>query len=142
MVVSRERHKEKPSLADGAVVIKSDEKDQVMAKRVDCPNSGEVRLYCHSTPREKKDRAIRNRFAQRFEEQGQRYFGWMRHPFDPMIRCKELGVKKARHRWSIPVARGNQSTQFQPYQIGADFGITFIVGNLQLINVLSVLGDF
>ncbi len=71
VVVSRERYKERPTLADGAVVVKSDEKDQiqVMAKRVDCPDSGEVRLYCHSTQREKKDLAIRNRFAQRFEEE-------------------------------------------------------------------------
>lgn len=70
VVVSRERHKPRPTLDDGAVVVKTDEKDQiqVMAKRVDCPDSGEVRLYCHSTQREKKDRAIRSRFAQRFED--------------------------------------------------------------------------
>lgn len=69
IVVSRERFKEKPLLADKAVVVKSDEKDpvQVIAKRVDCPDSGEVRLYCHSTLREKKDSAIQNRFTQRFE---------------------------------------------------------------------------
>lgn len=69
IVVSRERHKEKPEETDGAVVIKAKEgATQVIAKRVDCPVSGEVRLYCHSILREKKDTAIRNRFAQRFEE--------------------------------------------------------------------------
>lgn len=68
IVVSRERYKERPEEADGAVVVKSAEGNQVIAKRVDCLESGEVRLYCHSTLREKKDRAIRNRFGQRFEE--------------------------------------------------------------------------
>lgn len=69
IVVSRERHKEKPEEADGAVVIKAKEGvTQVIAKRVDCLDSGEVRLYCHSILREKKDTAIRNRFGQRFEE--------------------------------------------------------------------------
>lgn len=68
IVVSREKYKEKPDEDDGAVVVKSAQGNQVIAKRVDCPESGEVRLYCHSTLREKKDSAIRNRFGQRFEE--------------------------------------------------------------------------
>ncbi len=69
IVVSRERYKEKPEGVDGAVVVKStDGVTQVIAKRVDCAETGEVRLYCHSTLREKKDQAIRSRFGQRFED--------------------------------------------------------------------------
>jgi transposase len=67
IVVSRQRHKEVPSLTDGAVVIKSEPDNQVIAKRVDCPETGEVKLYCHSTAREKTDAGISSRFSQRFE---------------------------------------------------------------------------
>ena len=68
LVVSRERHKPSPKLADDAVVIKHDPNHHIIAKRVDCTESGEVKLYCHSSAREKKEAGIRNRFSQRFEE--------------------------------------------------------------------------
>jgi len=69
IVVSRERYKEIPHLDDGAVVVKYTQEDaDVIAKRVDCKETGEVRLYCHSPLREKKDNAIRHRFGQQFEQ--------------------------------------------------------------------------
>jgi transposase len=69
IVVSRERYKERPELADGAVIVKDKIADQVMAKRVIDPDSNEVRLYCHSEKREAKDSAIRSQFASRYEAQ-------------------------------------------------------------------------
>lgn len=68
IVVSRQRHKETPTREDGAVVIKDDPNNRIIAKRVDCPDTGEVKLYCHSQAREKTEAGIRNRFTQRFEE--------------------------------------------------------------------------
>jgi transposase len=67
IVVSRKRHKERPDEAQGAVVIKDEIDNKVIAQRVDDPDNGEVLLYCHSERREKKDQGIRNRFHQRFE---------------------------------------------------------------------------
>lgn len=68
IVVSRERHKLSPILADDAVTIKHDQNNHIIAKRVDCPETGEVKLYCHSEAREKTETGIHNRFRQRFEE--------------------------------------------------------------------------
>jgi hypothetical protein len=68
IVVSRERYKERPELNDGAVIVKDKTADQVMAKQLEGPDTGEIRLYCHSEKREKKDQAIRTQFNRRFEE--------------------------------------------------------------------------
>ncbi len=68
IVVSRERHKERPELSHGAVIVKDVSGDQVIAKRVVDPDTGEIRLYCHSEKREQKDLAIRTQFARRFED--------------------------------------------------------------------------
>ena len=67
IVVSRKRDKERPDESAGAVVVKAEKDNRVIAQRVDDPDNEEVLLYCHSEKREKKDRAIRNRFHQRFE---------------------------------------------------------------------------
>ena len=69
IVVSRKRYKEKPDESNGAVIIKSEQDNQVIARRVEDPDNKEVLLYCHSQKREKKDQAIRNRFHQRFEKE-------------------------------------------------------------------------
>ena len=68
IVVSRERHKENPKESEGAVYIKEEPGNKIIAKRVDDTEKKEVYLYCHSEAREKKDAAIRSRFHQRFEE--------------------------------------------------------------------------
>ena len=68
LVVSRERHKPSPLLEDDAVVIKDDHTNRITTKRIDCPETGEVKLYCHSSAREKTEAGIRHRFGQRFEE--------------------------------------------------------------------------
>ena len=67
IVVSRKRYKERPDESTGAVVIKAEEGNRVIAKRVEDPDNEEVLLYCHSEKREKKDLSIRNKFHQRFE---------------------------------------------------------------------------
>ena len=67
IVVSREKHKEKPDLNQGAVIVKPVPNDQVIAKRVENTDTGEIRLYCHSEKREKKDNAIRTQFNLRYE---------------------------------------------------------------------------
>jgi transposase len=67
IVVSRERYKERPDLDSGAVVVKDIVGDQVIAKRVLDTETGEVRLFCHSQKREKKEQAIETQFTQRFE---------------------------------------------------------------------------
>lgn len=69
IVVSRKRYKEKPDKSNGAVIIKSEEGNKVIAHRVEDLDNKEVLLYCHSQKREKKDQAIRNRFHQRFENE-------------------------------------------------------------------------
>jgi transposase len=67
IVVSPKRYKQRPDEAQGAMVIKDEIDNKVIAQRVDDPDSGEVLLYCHSEKREKKDQGIRNRFHQRFD---------------------------------------------------------------------------
>jgi hypothetical protein len=66
IVVSRKRHRQFDE--DEAVVVKQDKDCTVKAQKVIDSETGEVLLYCHSTQREKKERAINNRFSMRFEE--------------------------------------------------------------------------
>jgi transposase len=68
IVVSRDRTLQRPTLDNGAVVVKDAVNDQVIAQRVEVTDSGETRLYCHSQKREAKDTAIRTQFNARFEE--------------------------------------------------------------------------
>ncbi len=67
IVVSREKYKEKPDVDQGAVIVKPVQNDQVIAKRVEDPKTGEIRLYCHSQKREAKENAILTQFHLRYE---------------------------------------------------------------------------
>ena len=65
LVVRRERHK--PFDAETAILIREEGNTQIRAQRVVDEVSGEVRLYCHSTGREAKERGIERRFSTRLE---------------------------------------------------------------------------
>ena len=65
LVVSRERHKQFD--AEAAILIRDEGNTQIRAQRVVDEVSGEVRLYCHSTGREAKERGIEQRFSTRLE---------------------------------------------------------------------------
>ncbi len=66
LVVSRKRHREFSEKE--AVVVKKDKDCTVKAYKKINDQTGEVELYCHSTRREDKERAIYGRFSTRFEE--------------------------------------------------------------------------
>jgi transposase len=66
IVVSRKRHREFDD--DESVVVKQDNDCTVKAQKVVDSENNEVLLYCHSTQREKKERAINDRFTVRFED--------------------------------------------------------------------------
>ena len=66
LVVSRKRHREFSEKE--AVVVKKDKDCTVKAYKKINDQTGEVELYCHSTRREDKERAIYDRFTTRFEE--------------------------------------------------------------------------
>jgi transposase len=66
LVVSRKQHREFSE--KDAVVVKTDKDCTVKAFKKINDKTGEVELYCHSTRREDKERAIYNRFSTRFEE--------------------------------------------------------------------------
>jgi hypothetical protein len=59
LVVSRERHKQFD--AETAILIRAEGDTQIRAQRVVDEVTGEVRLYCHSTGREAKERGIERR---------------------------------------------------------------------------------
>jgi transposase len=65
LVVSRERHQQFDAAA--AVLIRAEGNTQIRAQRVVDEVTGEVRLYCHSTGREAKERGIEQRFSSRLE---------------------------------------------------------------------------
>ncbi len=66
LVVSRKHHREFSE--KDAVVVRTDKDCTVKAYKKINDKTGEVELYCHSTRREDKERAIYNRFSTRFEE--------------------------------------------------------------------------
>ncbi len=66
LVVSRKAHRELDE--NGAVVVMDDTDCTVTARKVHDPDTGETVLYCHSSQREKKETAINQLFATRFEE--------------------------------------------------------------------------
>ncbi len=66
IVVSRKRHREFDE--DKAIVVKHAHDYTVKAEKVVDLENDEVLLYCHSTQREKKERAINNRFTEKFEQ--------------------------------------------------------------------------
>lgn len=64
-VVSRERHKRFDP--EQATLIREGQGQRIAAQRRVDPDTGEVRLYCHSSAREDKERGIDTRFATRLE---------------------------------------------------------------------------
>ena len=66
LVVSRERHKQFDP--EQATLIRAEGAARIRIQRVVEETTGEVRLYCHSTAREGKDRGIVERFSTRLEE--------------------------------------------------------------------------
>lgn len=66
IVVSRKRHREFNE--DQSYVVKEDGNCTVKAQKVIDSKTGETLLYCHSSQREKKERAINNRVNERFNE--------------------------------------------------------------------------
>jgi len=65
LVVSRKRHRQFD--ANEAVMIREDADVRIQAQRVVNPDTGEVELYCYSSQREKKENAIHQLCAKRFE---------------------------------------------------------------------------
>ena len=66
LVVSRKRHREFNE--NSAVTVKKDKRVTVKVRRAPNEETGEIELYCHSTKREGKERAIIDRFSKRLEE--------------------------------------------------------------------------
>ena len=65
LAVSRERHKTFD--ADQASVIREEGATRIRVQRLLDADTGEVRLYCHSSGREAKERGIAERFSTRLE---------------------------------------------------------------------------
>jgi transposase len=65
LVVSRKRKRD--FNADHATVVKDLLGQTVQVQRVINEETGEVELYCHSQMREQKEKAMQDRFAERFE---------------------------------------------------------------------------
>jgi transposase len=68
IVVSRERKKQKPDLDQDAVIVKEESHNRVIVEKVTDESSHEVRVYCHSEGKEKKEQSIQDKFSQRFEQ--------------------------------------------------------------------------
>lgn len=66
LVVSRKRHREFEE--EKSQIVKKDRDCTIKAYKVMNNDTAEVELYCHSTRREEKEKAISDRFALRFEE--------------------------------------------------------------------------
>ena len=66
IVVSRKRHREFDK--SSSTIVKKDKECTVRVQKVFDEATKETLLYCHSTMREKKDQAIKDRFTCRFEE--------------------------------------------------------------------------
>jgi len=66
LVVSRQRKRDFDENA--AITVKQTTGQNVQVQRVIDNETGETKLYCHSEMREKKEQAIQNRFAERFEQ--------------------------------------------------------------------------
>lgn len=67
IVVSRERQSQDPREQGNALLIRDSDRSQVRVYRDIDPDSGEIRLYCHSEQKAQKEQAIRNRFHERLE---------------------------------------------------------------------------
>jgi transposase len=73
LAVSRERHKAFD--AEQATLIREEGSTRIRVQRLVDAASGEVRLYCHSTGREAKERGIAQRFSTRLEAELQHLAG-------------------------------------------------------------------
>jgi len=66
LVVSRKKHREFDE--SQSTIVKQDAECTVKVQKVIDENTGETILYCHSSQREKKERAIGQLFSTRFED--------------------------------------------------------------------------
>jgi len=66
LVVSRKRTRNFDP--DEAISVKQTQGQHVRVQRIINEGSGEVELYCHSALREKKEQAMQDKFAERFEK--------------------------------------------------------------------------
>ena len=66
LVVSRKQHREFDE--SKSTIVKQDAECTVKVQKVIDEETGETLLYCHSSQREKKERAIGHRFSTRFED--------------------------------------------------------------------------
>jgi len=66
LVVSRKKHREFDE--SKSTIVKQDAECTVKVQKVVDDETGETLLYCHSSQREKKERAIGNLFSRRFED--------------------------------------------------------------------------
>ena len=65
LVVSRKRHREFSE--ENSVEVKKDRDYRIRVCKTANEKSGEIELYCHSTRKESKEKAIADRFSSRFE---------------------------------------------------------------------------
>jgi hypothetical protein len=68
LVVSRERYVQDPRDQDNTVLVRETGQNKVAVYRAIDAETKEIRLYCHSDQKAKKEQAIRNRFHVRLEE--------------------------------------------------------------------------
>ena len=114
-VSSRSRHRQFDE--HQATLIKDDGKVRIQIQRVVDEASGEVRLYCHSSRREAKDRAIQKRFSERLEEALQRLGeglhkkGCVKH-YDKVL----TRIGRLRQRYSS-VATNCRGAPYEPWRI-------------------------
>jgi len=66
LVVSRKKHREFDD--SESTIVKQDKDCTVKVQKVVDDETGEILLYCHSSQREKKERAINNLYSTRFED--------------------------------------------------------------------------
>ena len=68
IVVSRERYKQRPDIeSSDSIIVKDSPGNQVVVQKV-VTQSDEVRVYCHSQGKEKKEQSMSAKFSSRFEE--------------------------------------------------------------------------
>jgi transposase len=133
LVVSRKRHREFDETA--SIVVKKDDECTVRVQKVFDEATQETLLYCHSTRREKKDRAIGDRFVHRFEEELQKLAnglhkkGCLKKYDKVMVKIGRLRQKYSRvsSRYTIVVEKDEKSGnackitwQHQPVQDTTD----------------------
>ena len=115
LAVSRSRHKQFD--AQKAQLIKDEDGVRIHLQRLVDKATGEVQLYCHSSRREAKDRAIQHRFSERLEAdlqhlaEGLVIKGRMKHYDKVLTRIGRLRQRYARvaRYYAIEVDKDEQS---------------------------------